>query len=101
MAYTYMIFDVFQWIYLILRGSLLLFFVFYTMRSFKIYAKFKDYYHKALFLTVVFSVTFEICARLITLFGVEAVFGESYGTYISKDGRMMNDALMCSFNLSI
>lgn len=101
MANSYMLFDVFQWIYIFLRALVLLIFTCYSLKSFKFYRKFKDTYHKALFTLVIFSIVFEIVARLAALIGVEVVHGESYGTYISEDGRMMNDALMCSFNLSI
>ena len=96
-----MIFDVFQWIHIIMRTLALLIFTCYSLKSFKFYAKFKDTYHKALYALVIFSIVFEIVARLTALLGVEIVHGESYGTYISTDGRMMNDSLMCSFNLSI
>lgn len=96
-----MAYDVYQWVFLMLRGMALITFVFYSNKTFALYGKFKDHYHTSIVRAVCMSLFFEIVLKTIALVGVEAMHGESYGNYIAQKGMHMNDFLMCSFNLSL
>ena len=78
-----MAYDVFQWVNLMLRCMVLIAFAFFSHRIFAQYSKFKDSHHSTIVKAVSVSLFLEIVLRTIALVGVEAVYGDSYGSYIA------------------